>query len=97
MKTTFFGGTQFPPFESKAYYVTLLTNITVYLCPGLVNCFVCLRYKMEPIMSSSLFEITEHVCYSANRHTCVTTTIYDDQLQNVENVEKEISICILLN
>lgn len=48
-------------------------------------------------MSLSIFEITEHFCYSANRHTCVTTPTYDDQLQNVENVEKEISICILLN
>lgn len=46
-------------------------------------------------MSLSLFEITEHSCYSADRHTCVTTTIYDDKLQNVEN--EEISICILLN
>lgn len=46
-------------------------------------------------MSSSLFERTEHICYSANRHTCVTTPTYDDQLQNVEN--EEISICILLN
>lgn len=50
---------------------------------------------MKPIMSSSLFEITGHFCYSANRHTCVTTPTYDDQLQNVEN--EEISIFILLN
>lgn len=46
-------------------------------------------------MSLSLFEITEHFCYSANRHMCVTTPTYDDQLQNVEN--EEISIYILLN
>lgn len=46
-------------------------------------------------MSSSLFEITGHFCYSANRHTCVITPTYDDQLQNVEN--EEISIFILLN
>lgn len=36
-------------------------------------------------MSLSIFEITEHFCYSANRHTCVTTPTYDDKLQNVEN------------
>lgn len=46
-------------------------------------------------MSLSLLKITEHFCYSANRHTCVTTPIYDDKLQNVEN--EEISIYILLN
>lgn len=46
-------------------------------------------------MSWSLFEITEHFCYFANRHMCVTTPTYDDQLQNVEN--EEISIYILLN
>lgn len=94
MKTTLFGK-QFAPFKTKADYVTLLTNTKVYLCPDLVNCFVCLRHKRKPITNLSLLEITEHFCYSMIKHICVITLIYYNQLQNVEN--GEISIYILLN